>query len=239
MLEVHLKCWETAVEQVNQLGKRRSEVNVFFISIMTLLFGTEFISVSRFPSDGNIPCVVIAMSLFGIIVCIVWSMRCPILPPAMLDSFLVEMKKNSDELESSGGRYGMVISVEGANMRVECIVSTGINTEIFFYLWEDDQRDRSPRRKVSTENVQRFTVQEIIAAVEKSLNGLPRYLQEEYEMCEVIYIDKRANRGFSRHIQVSQRELDGYQNAGRATYFSGVLNRDIDLNELMLSKGQV
>lgn len=70
-----LRCWEVAVEQANQVGKRRSEVNVFFISIMSLLFTGEFLGLGAFSDKINIKYMVVVMSVFGVLICLIWILQ--------------------------------------------------------------------------------------------------------------------------------------------------------------------
>lgn len=71
----YFECWKVAVDQVNQVGKRRSEINVFFISIMSLLFTGEFIGLSSFSKNVHVVYLVEIMSMFGICICGVWMLE--------------------------------------------------------------------------------------------------------------------------------------------------------------------
>ena len=71
----YFECRKVAVDQVNQVRKRRSEINVFFISIMSLLFTGEFIGLSSFSNNVNVMFLIEVMSGFGICICGVWILE--------------------------------------------------------------------------------------------------------------------------------------------------------------------
>ena len=68
-----VECWKVAVDQINQIGQRRSEVNVFFISIMSLLFTGDVLGLGLSRNQIIIKVVIIIMSVFGIVVCGKWQ----------------------------------------------------------------------------------------------------------------------------------------------------------------------